>query len=229
MATSATTNVKTGEQQASPGQQSPGQQMARSSQTQQRSLARGRDYPVVLAPGDFFRMNPFSLMRRMTEEMDRVLGEFGTNRADGGGARAAWMPAIEVSERDGNYVIRAELAGVNADDVNIQVTDDAVILQGERKTEHEETKRGVHLTERQYGLFYRAIPLPEGAKAEDVTATFQNGVLEIVVPLEEKKSTSRQVPIGASSQPQSGSGDKPAGSDNKSGSSDTPSSPGKAA
>lgn len=225
MATSATTNAKTGEQQAS----SPGQQMTQSSQTQQRSLARNRDYPVVLAPGDFFRMNPFSLMRRMTEEMDRVLGEFGTNRADGGGARAAWMPAIEVSERDGKYVIRAELAGVNADDVTIQVTDDAVILQGERRTEHEETKRGVHLTERQYGLFYRAIPLPEGAKAEDVTATFENGVLEIVVPLEEKKSTSRQVPIDASSQPQSGSGNKPAGSENKSGTSDTSSSPGKAA
>ena len=210
MATSATTNVKTGEQQASPGQQ-----VARSSQPQQRSLARGRDYPVVLAPGDFFRMNPFSLMRRMTEEMDRVLGEFGVNRADSG-ARAAWMPAIEVTERDGNYVIRAELAGVNADDVNIQVTDEAVILQGERKTEHEETGRGVHLTERQYGLFYRAIPLPEGAKAEDVTATFRNGVLEVVVPLEEKKRTSRQVPIDASSQPQPGSGD-------------TPASPGKAA
>jgi HSP20 family protein len=160
-------------------------------------------YPLatMLAPGDFFRMSPFSLMRRMGEEMDRVLGEFGLNRGDGG--KAAWAPAIEVSQGDGTYLIRAELPGVNAGDVKLEITDEAVILQGERNLDRQETKGGVHLTERQYGRFYRSVALPEGAKVEEARARFVNGVLEVTVPLQERKEKRREIPIEPAAQAQS--------------------------
>jgi hypothetical protein len=79
----------------------------------QGSLMNRSAYPAALLipPGDFFRMSPFSLMRRMSEEMDRVLAEFGLNRADA--AAAAWAPTIEVSQTNGKYQVGAELPGVN--------------------------------------------------------------------------------------------------------------------
>lgn len=159
--------------------------------------ARRRGYGFVITPGDVFPVTPFSLMRRMAQEMDRVFGEFGLSR--GGGEEPAWSPSIDVSERDGNYVIRAELAGVNPEDVKLEITDEAVVLQGERKIEHEEKKGDVHLTERRFGRFYRRIPLPEGAKIEDARANFNNGVLEVTVPVQQQRSQSRQIPIESGS------------------------------
>jgi HSP20 family protein len=150
---------------------------------------------MMLAPGELFRMGPFALMRRMSEEMDRVFGEFGLNRGEG--SKAGWTPAIEVSQAEGKYLIRAELPGVNAKDVKLEITDEAVVLQGERTSEREEKKGNVHLTERQYGHFYRAIPLPEGAKAEEARAKFENGLLEVSVPVQEQKEKRREIPIEA--------------------------------
>ncbi len=150
---------------------------------------------MMLAPGELFRMGPFALMRRMSEEMDRVFGEFGLNRGEA--SKAGWAPAIEVSQADGKYLIRAELPGVSSKDVKLEITDEAVILQGERTSEREEKKGNVHLTERQYGHFYRAIPLPEGAKAEEARAKFENGLLEVSVPVQEQKEKRREIPIEA--------------------------------
>lgn len=113
-----------------------------------------------ITPQEFFSSSPFSLMRRMTEEMDRVIHEFGLERERGD--RAGWSPAIEVTEGDGKYNVRAELPGLSPNDVKIEVVDNALVVQGERKVEREEKEGGVQRTERQYGLFYRSIPLPEG-------------------------------------------------------------------
>ena len=89
-------------------------------------------------------------------------------------------------------------------------TDHAVMLQGERKVEREETKDGVHLTERRYGRFYRSVPLPEGAKIDEARAKLDNGVLELKVPLQEQRNKPRQVPIEASSAAAAGSSGKAA-------------------
>ena len=89
------------------------------SQQQQRGLVRASGSPLgmMLVPGDLFRMTPFSLMRRMTEEMDRVFGEFGLSHGE---TKAVWSPPIEVSQRDGAYVVRAELPGVDSGDVKLE-------------------------------------------------------------------------------------------------------------
>jgi HSP20 family protein len=149
--------------------------------------------PFGLAPLDLFRTNPFSLLRRMAEEMDRVFQEVGLERADGNDV--GWSPAIEVSQREGKFIINAELPGLEPKDVKVEVQNDSVVIQGERKFEHEETERGMRRMERQYGIFYRSIPLPEGAKVEQAQAKFRNGVLEISIPVPEQQSNRRTIPI----------------------------------
>ncbi len=192
-------DIKTNEQQ---NQESHGQDVARSSQ--QRGVSRGYPMGLAISPADFFRISPFTLMRRMTEEMDRAFGQGGGNSSDE--MRGVWAPAIEVRQKDGNYVVHAELPGINADEVKLQITDDAIVLQGERKVERDENRQGVHLTERRYGRFFRSIPLPEGAKVEEAKAQFQNGVLEVTVPVAEQRNQPREIPIqGASTSTAQGS------------------------
>ena len=178
-----------------------GRQAERSQQFVQRSSPQAAISPrrgssllaFGITPQEFFSSNPFSLMRRMTEEMDRVVQEFGLERDSGN--RAGWSPAIEVTERDGKYNVRAELPGLSPDDVTVEVANDALVIQGERKVEHEEEEGGVRRTERQYGLFYRSIPLPEGADVEHANAKFQNGMLEVTVPVPQQKENYRSIPI----------------------------------
>jgi HSP20 family protein len=142
-------------------------------------------------------MKPFSLMRRMTEEMDRVFGDTGLSRESAGDG--LWSPAIEVSERDGNYVIRAELPGLKPEDVRLEIEDDALVLQGERRDEREQEEGGVRRTEIRYGRFYRSIPLPEGANIDQINAKFENGVLEVTVPVPQEQSQRKQIPIQSGS------------------------------
>jgi HSP20 family protein len=93
--------------------------------------------------------------------------------------------------------------------VKLEITDDAIVIQGERKIEREENRGGMHVTERQYGRFYRAIPLPEGAKAEEARARYESGVLEVIVPTEEQRSKTREIPIqGGSSGTNAGTGEQ---------------------
>jgi len=181
-------------------EQSQGKEGTRGSQqgsSGQGTLARSSPAPIgFIAPIDLFRLNPFSLMRRMTEEMDRVFGD-GQERERGGDA--FWAPAVEVSQREGNYVVRAELPGLKPEDVKLEIENDALVLQGERKIEREEDRGGVHRTEIRYGRFYRSIPLPEGADVEQARARFENGVLEVTVPVPEEKAQRKQIPIQSGS------------------------------
>ena len=85
---------------------------------------------------------------------------------------------------------------VTKDDVKVEVTDGQLTISGERKRETEERKKDFYRCEREYGRFYRSVPLPEGAKVDDVQATFDNGVLEVSVPLPVATATPvRQVAI----------------------------------
>jgi HSP20 family protein len=148
-----------------------------------------------------FLISPFTLLRRMTEEIDRTLGESG---ARGGGSETLWAPAIEVNQQKGKYTVRAELPGLKADEVKIEVTDDALILEGERKFEQEENTAGVRRTERMYGRFYRVIPLPEGANTAEARASFQDGVLEVTVPVTERQGNRRQLTVESGAKENSG-------------------------
>jgi HSP20 family protein len=176
------------------------QSVQRNSSQTAISPRRGSSLGLGISPQEFLSSNPFSLMRRMTEEMDRVMQEFGLERDSGN--RAGWSPAIEVTERDGKYNVRAELPGLSPDDVRVEVVNNALVMQGERKVEHEEKDGGVQRTERQYGLFYRSIPLPEGADLDHANAKFQNGVLEVTIPVPKQKENRRPIRIEGQTKPQ---------------------------
>jgi HSP20 family protein len=156
---------------------------------------------LPLTPYEMLLMNPFSLFRRMTEGF---LQPFPSE--DEAIPAIAWMPRVEVVEREGKYHVLAELPGLSPKDVHVEVEDGALILQGERKVEHEGTEKGVRRSERQFGYFYRRIPLPEGADPEQVKAKFQDGVLEITVPAPSQKVERKQIQIEADSKPASGEG-----------------------
>jgi HSP20 family protein len=119
--------------------------------------------------------------------MDRIFGDSGFGRRWLGSPlpRAGaelWAPQIDVFQRNNELVVKADLPGLKKDEVKIDVTDDAITIQGERRSEHEEEREGVYRSERSYGSFCRVVPLPEGAITDQAKATFNNGVLEITMP-----------------------------------------------
>jgi HSP20 family protein len=136
-------------------------------------------------------------MRRLTEEMDRMFtGNWSGLRESEVGE---WLPAVEITERDGKILVRADLPGINKDDVKVELTDGILTIEGERKQEHEEESQGFRRSERRYGRFFRSIPLPEGANLDQARAQFNNGVLEVSVPVPESQRR-RSIPIEAGSE-----------------------------
>jgi len=148
-------------------------------------------------------------MRRFSEEMDRLFDDFGFGGSwlDSSYGReffpinlgefpqSLWSPQIETFEREGQLVIRADLPGLKKEDVNVEVTNDAITISGERRDEDEERREGYYRSERSYGSFFRSIPLPEGVNAEDANATFNNGVLEITMQAPQLQSRGRRLEI----------------------------------
>ncbi len=144
--------------------------------------------------------DPFSLLRQMTSELDRVFDDWPSLRWPFGSSAAseptAWSPKIDVFERDGRLVTRVDLPGMKKDDVSVEVADGHLALSGERKRETEEKKDNFYRSEREYGRFYRVVPLPQGVKLEDVKATFSDGVLEVSTLLPARPQTTvRKVQI----------------------------------
>jgi HSP20 family protein len=169
-------------------------------QQSQRGLQRrGAHLPSVLSltPREFFSTSPFALMRRLTEDMDRIF----TSGAGLERESNVWMPPIEVHQLDDKIKVRAELPGIEKDNVKVEVTQDNLVIQGERKHEQEDQREGYYHSERSYGTFYRTIPLPQDAKIDDAQADFKNGVLEVTIPVPESaRNKSRQIPISSSDQ-----------------------------
>jgi HSP20 family protein len=154
-------------------------------------LSRWLGFETPLFRGSLFNMNPFALMRQFTEDMDRVFGQLPRAAGDG----MTWSPAVEVKEKEGKLLMTAELPGVKKDDVKVHIDGDTLVVEGERKQEKEEKREGYYHSERSYGKFYRSILLPEGAKADQAAAQFNNGVLEVTVPIPEVKAKRQEIPV----------------------------------
>jgi HSP20 family protein len=169
-----------------------------------------------LSGREFLSFGPLEMMRRFSEEMNHavghILGDLGLSQGRGFGELTAWSPAVEVFERDNNIVVRAELPGMSKDDIKVEMTDEGLLIQGERKKEKEEEREGWYRSERSYGEFRRLIPLPEGVSADEAKARFENGVLEITAPIPESSRRRRGVPIeiggGQTAKTASGGSDK---------------------
>lgn len=130
-----------------------------------------------------YSAEPFGVMRRLSDEMDRIFQGFALPRTFGGRPDTAWTPALESFTRDGQFVVRAELAGLTEKDVNVEVAGDLLTITGERKEEKTVKDAGAFTTERSYGHFMRGVRLPEGVRADQARATFTRGVLEVSMPM----------------------------------------------
>jgi HSP20 family protein len=149
---------------------------------------------------------PFSMMRRMMEDFERVLEEpFGGMMRE----PLARVPAIDVLERGNQLVVRADVPGYGKDDIKLEITNEGLILEGERKEEREERDGGFYRRERTYGSFRRLVPLPEGIDLETVNAEMKNGVLEVAFTIPEQRTEKKRIEIressGETQTPQKGS------------------------
>jgi len=94
----------------------------------------------------------------------------------------AWMPAVDVFEKDDKFVVKAELPGMKEKDINVSVVGDTLSIRGEKKTEAEIDDEDYYRCERTYGSFYRSIPLPSTVDVDKIEASFEDGVLEVALP-----------------------------------------------
>jgi HSP20 family protein len=124
--------------------------------------------------------DPLSEVNRM---FDDVFG--GLARRPGGrqtGAQVTeWAPAVDVLQRDGDLVVRAELPGVRPEDVDITLQNRVLTISGQRREEQEEQRGGYHVRERRHGSFSRSMTLPEGVDEDSIRARYENGVLEVTI------------------------------------------------
>lgn len=132
-------------------------------------------------------IHPFALLRQMTSELDRVFDDWPSMswpifRATAL-PEAAWCPKIDMFQKDNRLFTRVDLPGMKKEDVSLEVKDGYLTIAGERKEEIKEEREDFYRTEREYGRFYRAVPLPDGVNVDDIRAVFDNGVLEVSVPL----------------------------------------------
>ncbi len=170
---------------------------------EQRSSSRLSRRESRLGP---WAMTPMTLIRRMLDDMDRVFDEYTPGRfappserdlepAWARSAAGSWAPKVDVFERDGKFVVRADLPGLRKEDVRVNCTDEAITIEGERQQDREVEGRGVYRAERTYGSFYREIPVPEGADTQRAAASFENGVLEITIPLDGQRTRARRIEV----------------------------------
>lgn len=182
--------------------------MERPRQGQGQGMERyrgGRDLPSIfsVSPGEFFTLSPITLMRRLTEDIDRAFSGLTSGAVSAEGF--SWVPTVEVQQSGNNLIVRADLPGLNENDVRLEATEDGLTMEGERKQEEEREEGGVYRSERVYGRFRRFIPLPEGAKVDQAQANFRNGVLQVTIPVPESQQNRRQIPISTSAPAQSSS------------------------
>ena len=166
------------------------------SQNQQRGMVRRYEPQQGMSRyGYGSTSSPFELMRRFTEDVDRMFNSFGFSNfgwpsetgiqpAQSTGTMGTWYPSVDVATKGDDLVVMAELPGIKPEDVQIEADENGLVIKGESRFEQEnqDKEQGYWYSERQYGSFYRRIPLPQGAKTENAKAQFNNGILEITLP-----------------------------------------------
>lgn len=144
------------------------------------------------------RWSPWQDLLGVQRDMDEMFRRIGGFDRYGGLAatRGSWVPAVDVIHRDGDVVVRAELPGIDPEkDVDISLERNVLTIRGERRQEERTNGSGAYRVESSYGAFERSVLLPEGVDADDISATYQNGILEVVVPGAAQLSGGKRIPV----------------------------------
>jgi HSP20 family protein len=138
------------------------------------------------------RWEPLRELGSLQNEMNRLFNTVFDAPAPGnGGAMRRWMPAMDLIETGEHFVLRADLPGMDQDDIQIELEDGTLTLSGERKAEHDSKNEGFYRVERAFGAFSRSLSLPKGVDPEGVSASFDRGVLEVRIPKPEERKPRR--------------------------------------
>lgn len=139
------------------------------------------------------KWEPFEGLTALRREMDHLFEEFSS-----GGALRFWEraaePAVEISDTAEAVVVKAQVPGVNKDDIHLTITENALTVKGEMKEEKKQDDKNYHRREFRYGAFIRTIALPAPVQAEKATAQLKDGVLEVTMP-KSAPATVKQIPI----------------------------------
>ena len=136
------------------------------------------------------RFDPYRELTTLRDEMGRLF-----SRTFGEGA-AAWTPALDVIDSKEAILLKLDLPGMRPEDVDIEVHEGVLTVKGERRFEEKVEEGQYHRLERSYGHFQRSLTLPKAVKADDITAAFENGVLEVRVPKADEVKP-RRITVGA--------------------------------
>jgi HSP20 family protein len=143
------------------------------------------------------RLDPFREVEGLQQEMNRLFDDFFPTQRRGRGIATTFAPAAELEETADAYLLKLELPGMKKEDLDIQVTAEAVSVSGERKSEIKSEDQGMTRTEFRYGKFQRVIPLPNRIDHQNVTANYTDGILNLTLPkAESEKSKVVKVNIG---------------------------------
>jgi HSP20 family protein len=132
---------------------------------------------------DLMPWNPYRGMEDMERHIERMFGEsLFTSLWSRVPEAKAWLPDLDVFEKDGKFIVKAELPGLDENDIDVSVQGNMLTIKGEKKTEQEVKEEDYYRCERSYGSFFRSIPLPSSVDKDKVEADYHNGVLEVTLP-----------------------------------------------
>ncbi len=134
------------------------------------------------------RWEPFSEMNSLQREINRLFSDTMKREVTGSGefVTRSWAPSVDVIEKENEIVVKAEIPGMEQKDIDVHLEDNQLTIKGERKFEKEDKGENYIRQERVYGSFYRSFTIGSGIQADKVNASYKNGILEIVLPKEEK-------------------------------------------
>ena len=131
------------------------------------------------------RWDPFREMTQAQSQLNKLVDQVW------GGSQESWLPAIDVFDTKDAVVLKAELAGMNPDDIHIEVEDNVLTVRGERRFEEKVDEDRYYRVERRFGSFQRSLALPQGMKPSDISANYEDGILTITVPKVEEEKPKR--------------------------------------
>ena len=146
------------------------------------------------------RWDPFREMSSFEEQWNRLLE---------GRRQESWLPAVDVFDTKDAVVLKAELAGMKPDEIEIMAEDNVLTIKGERKFEEQVDSERYYRIERRFGSFQRSLALPAGVNADDIQAHYEDGILEVRVPKVEEERP-KKVIVSATRTLETGKAEEPA-------------------
>jgi len=122
---------------------------------------------------------PFTEIETIRHQLDKAFDQRAATRDN---SETAWMPALELVDAGDNFVLKAQLPGIDPNDIDVQVTPEAISISGERRYENTEEKPGYVRSEFRYGKFHRVLPLPAHIQNDSVQAEYKDGILTLTLP-----------------------------------------------